>query len=51
MGQMGPPVCLGQIGTGSTLLNSGACSSPPLPGWLSQVRDPTLQAASLSLSY
>lgn len=43
MGQMGPPVCLGQIGTGSALLNSGACSSPPLPGWLCQVCDPVFR--------
>lgn len=40
MGQMGPPVGCGQIGTGSVLLNSSACSSPPLPGWLYQVCDP-----------
>lgn len=39
MGQMGPPVCLGQIGTGNVLLNSSAYSSP-LPGWLCQVYGP-----------
>lgn len=43
---MGLPACLGQIGTGSALPNSRACSSPPLPGWLCQVGDPLFRQPS-----